>query len=147
MRAAKQLLFYYLAVLFVLLIFYIWLWYIHTYWAFALICLVLSVQLLRRFLYPFRKLDRNPDGGHYFWKIYTYIWVINLFALTAYAIIDVAIDNKLSPFFRYWFFIWIGSLVPPAVVGGVYGVYQDIQRVRHSGDKKEGETAGELRRQ
>lgn len=121
---------YYLTILCVLVTCFIVWWYISTYRVLVLIFLPLSGPFLRRFLYPFRKLDRKPERVPYVWKLYTYFLVINLFALTAYTIIDVAIDNKLSTIFRYWFFVLLGSVVP-FVIGGIY---YDIQRVRHGGD-------------
>ncbi len=134
MSAAKQLLFYYLAGLLVLLVSW-YLCYISTYDFFIIMLMMLSLHLLGRFLYPFRRCEQKLEECHYFWKIYVYFCVINVFALTVYTIIDVAMDNELTSFFWYWFLVLLGSVVPPAV----YGIYQDIQRVRQGGDKKEGE--------
>lgn len=132
MKAAKQLLFYYLAGLLVLLVSW-YLCYISTYDFFIIMLMMLSLHLLGRFLYPFRRCERKLEECHYFWKIYVYFCVINLFALTLYTIIDVAMDNELTSFFWYWFLVLLGSAVPFAV----YGIYHNIQMVRHGGDKNE----------
>jgi len=135
MRAAKQLLFFYLTVILIIAGSYIMDYFFQVTFLYIFVPAMFAFYLAKRFLYPFRRCEQKQEECHYFWKIYAYFCVINLFALTVYTIIDVAIDNELTSFFRYWFFVWIGSFVPLAV----YGVYLDIQRVRHGGDKKEGE--------
>lgn len=123
MNAAKRLSLYYLLVLLIGVISYIMSYFFKNSFIIIYILTMLLIDLVRRLWYPFSKNNFQPSSCSLFWKVYGYLFVINLFALSLFSIIDVAIDMKLSHFFKYWFFVWIGSFIP--LLG--LSIYEDIK--------------------